>query len=128
MITTVDLAWMRAIAGQALPDSATVVRPGGSPDAMGGSDNASPTNVATNVPCRVDPADEDGAEPTAGGGTASALHWRLTLPSLTDARAQDTVAVTSARWTGTRTFQVDGVLEPRSWEITRSVACTELLD
>lgn len=127
MITDDDLAWMQATAASALPDLATVTRPGGTPDGMGGSDNASPTNPATGVPCRVDPAAADAPEVGAGGRTLSAVRWTVTLPHLTDVKATDQLAVTSARWTGTRTFAVDGPLDPRSWEITRTVACTEIL-
>jgi head-tail adaptor len=115
MLSAADLAAMRATLTESLPDTAQVQRATRAPDGMGGFTETL-TTVAT-VPCRLAPSGNTPVEQVVAERVTDRALWTLTLPAQTDVAATDRVVV------GARTFEVVGVLSPRSDELcTRLVA------
>lgn len=115
MLSAADLAGMRAAVTDSLPDTAQVQRATRTPDGMGGFTETW-TTVAT-VACRIAPTGNAPAEQVVAERVTDRVLWTLTLPAATDVTAADRITV------GSRTFEVVGVLSPRSYELcTRLVA------
>lgn len=115
MLSAADLAAMRATLTECLPDIAEVQRLTRVSDGMGGFTETWAT-VAT-VPCRLAPSGNTPVEQVVAERVTDRVLWTITLPAQTDVTATDRVVV------GARTFEVVGVLSPRSNELcTRLVA------
>jgi len=106
---------MRATLVESLPETAQVQRATRVPDGAGGFTETWAT-VAT-VPCRLAPSGNEPTERVVAERVTDRKLWTLTLPAQTALTAKDRVVV------GARTFEVVGVLSPRSYELcTRLVA------
>ncbi len=69
--------------------------------------------------CRVSPAGQ-GREAVVAAKLTTISPWVVTLPVNTTVSAANRVVV------GTRTFEVNAVMAPMSWEVTRRVICSEV--
>lgn len=119
MLSTADLAALRAEFNQSLPDTAQVQRVTRQSDGAGGSTETW-TTIAT-VACRVSPMGNLPVERAIADRLTGVQFWAVTLPAATDITAADRIV------SGGRTFEVVGVLAPRTWELARRVVCTEAL-
>lgn len=117
LLSSSEIAAMRADLNWMLPDTALIERPTQVSDTSGGYTETWAT-VAT-VACRV--AVPSGGEEVIAGKLDAVGTWTITLPALTDVAAADRITV------GTRVFQVALPLRPRSWELSRRVLVTETL-
>jgi head-tail adaptor len=117
MLSPADLASMRATLLASLPDTAQVRRATRVSDGMGGTIDTW-TTIAT-VACRVSPSNTTPTEPAIANQVQDRVLWTLTLPAGTNVRADDRVVV------GSRTFEVLGVLAPRSYELATRVVAVE---
>lgn len=118
-VTTAELAAMRATLTETLPLTAVIQRVTRTSDGMGGGSAA--WNAAGTAQCRVGPGGTQPEEKLIADRLAGVTAWTVTLPAETDVAAADRIIV------GSRTFEVEGVLAPRSWEIGRRVVCREVL-
>jgi len=115
MLSSADIAAMRATLSASMPDNAQVQRALRTSDGAGGFAETW-TTIAT-VPCRVAPSGLTPTEQVIAERVRSRAVWTLTLPAGTDVTTADRVIV------GTRTYEVVGMLTPRSYELaTRFVA------
>ena len=114
-LSAADLAAARATLVESLPEIAQVQQATRVPDGAGGFTETW-TTVAT-VPCRLAPSGNEPTERVVAERVTDRKLWTLTLPAQTALTAKDRVVV------GARTFEVVGVLSPRSYELcTRLVA------
>lgn len=117
IVTTSQLAMMRAVAERALPGTAAIHRRTLTTDNVGGwADSYS--SVGT-VACRL-AFQGTKTEPTLvdmeeGGTVKTEQRWIITLPYGTDIRETDRIV------TGGSTFVVISGMETRSYELTRRV-------
>jgi len=118
LLSSAELADMRATLNRTLPDSATIRHDTTISDGAGGQ---TVTGTTTTGPfaCRV--AVPSGDERVVAGKLDAIGTWTITLPALTDVSATDRILI------GSRTFEVSLPLRPRSWELSRRVLCTETL-
>lgn len=105
MLTTAELASIRAVQAAALPDRCSILRIGTASDGMGGF-TSTWAAVASEVPCRLSSMVQRPSENVAATALQSTVLYMLTLPALTDIRPTDRVIV------GATTFEVAGVLSP----------------
>ncbi len=106
MLSAVDLASMRAAVMASLPETARILRVIRQSDGLGGFLEVW-TELAT-APCRVAPRENTPVETAVGGRIVDRVLWVITLPAGLDVRPDDRIAV------GSRTFEILGVLSPRS--------------
>lgn len=116
MLSTAQIAGMRATANAAMPDTAAISRVTRTSDGAGGYTEAW-TTIAT-VACRI--ASTGGAEADVAAKLTATTTATVTLPALTDVAPADRLVV------GSRTFEVLAVLSARSWEIARRILAVEL--
>lgn len=108
MFSSDDLAGMRATQTSAMPDLGVLKRRVMESDGFGGHTTASLTTVASNVPCRVTPAQVQ----AMGGQADRALElekYTLRFPYGTDVRDRDLFV-----WEG-QTIEIEDVKAPRSY-------------
>jgi head-tail adaptor len=117
MLSPAELASMRATLLASLPDTAQVQRTTRTSDGMGGTIDTW-TTVAT-VACRVSPSNTTPTEQVVAARVHDRVLWTLTLPAGTNVRSDDRVLV------GSRTFEVLGVLAPRSYALATRVVAVE---
>jgi head-tail adaptor len=117
MLSPAELASMRATLLASLPDTAQVRRATRTSDGMGGTIDTW-TTVAT-VACRVSPSHNTPTEQAIANQVRGRVLWTLTLPAGTSVRSDDRVLV------GSRTFEVLGVLAPRSYELATRIVAVE---
>lgn len=110
---------LRALVAATSPDVFTIVRTPLVADGMGGSTPGTPTTTTGN--CRVAPLGQNTPQEReyAERFTGETL-WTITLPAGTDVTNQDQITV------GALTYEVIGVLGPRSYEVRRRVICRKL--
>lgn len=120
LLSTADISQMRGVLDDSLPDTAIVKTENYVSDGGGGG-SASWTNAGT-YPCRLVAAtpSENPEGPTGSRVTADA-DWLLTLPANTPITRESQVSV------GARTFRVEAIRAPRSWEISRRVDLSEVV-
>jgi len=118
MITAAELDAMRTTLNSSLPDTAQIKRKTLTSDNAGGYTEA--WNTVATVACRVSPTGQLPQERVIAERLTATSIWTLTLPALTDVRAEDRIAV------GARTFEVVGVLA-RSDELCRRMVCVEVI-
>jgi head-tail adaptor len=119
MLTTADLTAMRTALEASLPDTATISRLTRTADGAGGYTEAWATTGSA-VACRVSPTGSQAAERQVAAKLAAVAPWTVTLPAETDVTTSDRIL------TGGRTLQVEAVMAPRSWEVSRRVMCQEI--
>ncbi|MBX6770879.1 MAG: head-tail adaptor protein [Chloroflexi bacterium] len=118
MLSTADLASMQATLTASLPDTAQVQRVARTSDGMGGFTES--WSTVTTVACRVSPSGNTTAEQVVAERVQDRVLWTLTLPAQMDVTAADRIVV------GSRTFEVVGVLAPRSYELATRVVAVEV--
>jgi SPP1 family predicted phage head-tail adaptor len=114
MLSTTDLATMRATQAAALPDTATRTRSVQVPDGMGGYTASTST---TDYACRIAPT--SGRELEIAARLTSAMTVTVTLSYDADVEAGDTLTVNS------RVFQVVAVLQGATWMTALRVLAVE---
>lgn len=119
MLSTPELAAMRAQQALAMPDTVTIQRPARVDDGAGGQTETWST-VAT-VGGRLSVETRQVREGQAGGKQTALAYYRVTLPAGTDVLARDRLVI------GARTFEVQPPLAGGAWETARVCPCTEVL-
>jgi len=119
MLSTAELAQLRATLDESLPDTAIIQRATRASDGMGGFDETW-SNAGT-VECRVSPSGREPEERMIAERLGSVTLWTVTLPAETNVTAADRIAVDS------RAFEVVAVLARRSYEISTRVVCREVV-
>lgn len=122
MLSTSELASMRATIGQALPDTCVIRRNTPVSDGGGGTTDDW-SNLATNVPCGIAPV-AGGEAPNrinaeAGGRIKDESTAIVTLPAGQNITEADRIVI------GDQTFEVTLVRERAAWEISRRVEVKE---
>ena len=108
MLPAYELAQMRAVQVEAMPDLVTIKRRALTSDGFGGGTTGTPTTVASNVPARITQAQVQ-AMGGQFGRTLELEKWTVRVPFGTDLKDEDFVI-----W-GAITLQVEDVKD-RSWE------------
>lgn len=119
MLSTPEIAALRAQQTLAMPDTVTIQRPTRVEDGAGGVTDTWAT-VAT-VKGRLSVDMRQGREGQAGGRQTALAYYRVTLPAGTDVRVKDRLLVAS------RTFEVGPIQAGGAWETARVCPCTEVL-
>lgn len=119
MLTAAELAALRAVQAEALPDECSVMRATETETADGGVSH-SRAAVAT-VACRLGALGRSGEERVIAERLSAVTGYVVTLPAETDVRAEDRLTI------GARTFEVAAVLATGAWETARRVAAVEIL-
>lgn len=120
MIGEAELAVIRKVALQALPDSAQILRPTEVDDGSLGS--STELAILSSVPCRVSES-RQGREVVIGGSAVSAGNVVVRLPYGTDISESDQIQVTTNG--RQRSLEVLRVLEA-SYATVTSVECSEV--
>lgn len=110
MLTATEIASMRAVLDDSLPDSAVIERATLVDNGAGGQ---TPTWAAAGTAlCRVSPSDLTPGEQVDGSDAPAARRtFTLTFPHGTDVRPTDRVTF------GGATYDLTGVDAPRSWSL-----------
>mgnify|MGYP000981949564 CR=1 FL=1 len=114
MLSATEVAAMRAIQGEALPDTATRTRKALVPDGMGGHTETPSTETYA---CRIAPT--SGRELEVAARITSAVTFIVTLPYDADVVADDELTVNG------RTFQIVAVLRGEAWQTALRVLAVE---
>lgn len=117
MLTTNELARMRAVQEAALPDECTIRAATAGVDDIG-QPTLTWADLETGVACRL--AQRRVAEVVAGERVERVTGWVLTVPQGTTLTAAHRVVV------GGRTFEVVGVNTGESWETVRRAEVVEV--
>ena len=117
MLNARELASIRAEAERLLPDTCEIQR--ATRTTGGDGETVETWSTIATAACRVSPG-RGPIEQEIGARLTSVNFWIVALPVPTDVRADDRVLV------GSRTFEVVGVMGPRTNEISRRVACVEV--
>lgn len=113
MITSTELAWMRAAQENAMPDTATITRHTHASDGAGGSTSTPSTSSSA---CRLMPAGS-GTEELVAQGIAVKNGRIIVWPYGTDIQATDQVTIDG------REFEIKAILRAGAWATaTRTVA------
>lgn len=127
MLTADELASMREDFDASLPDLADVLRKTEVDDGQGGT-TESWTEASESVPCRVSPIPALRAiESERADRIISTTGWYITLPFGTVVYAEDRIRVTSTETEEVRTFEVNGLMDPRSFQIGTRVLASEVV-
>ena len=124
MIDSNQLAEMQATLAASLPDSAAIKRATKAPDGIGGFKEVWQT-MAT-VACMLAPSGREPEEREIAERLGAITLFTITLPSGTDVKPTDRITLTQAVTGANSDLEVQGVLAPRSYEISRRVACSEV--
>lgn len=119
MLSADELEAMRETLVDSLPDLCTIKALSTARDDQGGTTKTW-ANTATNVPCRLAPADTQPQEGPIAERLGLSLAWMLTLPAEQVITPANRVAI------GSRTFEVVAPLAPRSDEICCRVLVKEV--
>lgn len=111
MLTSADVAKMRATAGSALPDTCVLMRNTLVSDGGGGYTET--FAAGGTVSCRLSP--QGGVERELGDRITPEADWVITLPPTTFIETDDRIMVAGG------TFDVVAVRARANWEITRRV-------
>lgn len=121
MLTDDELDNMRGAVIDALPVTGAIVRATPTADGLGGTSLVWAA-VRSSVPMRLAPFDGAAfADVEFQGRASNSKRWNLTLPAGTDVRSDDRVSIDG------RTFEVDSVAAPRTWELAVRVVVNEVL-
>ena len=116
MLTSDELAQVRATQGLTMLNQGTIYRLSRTSDGMGGTSEVW-TSVLT-IPCRVSAGSASDSSVLAGQLRERAP-WRVTVPALTDIRVTDRIQVDG------RTLEVVGIDAPSTYETARVCICAE---
>jgi head-tail adaptor len=116
LLSAGDLTAMRGVLDRSLPESC-VIQGGTITSDSGGGGTLAWTNSGT-VSCRVAPMRAD--EQVTGGRLSPDADWIITLPAETNISEESRIV------TGGRTFEVDAVRSPRSFEVSCRVEVSEV--
>lgn len=120
MISAGELAEMRTELDASLPDSCAIQRPTDASDGALGQTRTYGT-VAT-LACRLAPRNFDRQDEQAIADRETAIRAQLiTFSAGADVRERDRIVA------GGRTFEVQSIDGPRSWELSRRVQALEVL-
>lgn len=108
---------LRALANRWLIDTCTIRR--GTETRTSGGTTVTWADLATGVPCSLQPYGGASETDSQRGGLVAASEWRIRVPYGQDVAVKDRIVV------GSRTFEVEGV-EARTFEVRRSVTCIEI--
>lgn len=114
-----DLACFREAFLDLMPDSAQIRRSTSTPDGLGGS-TSTPATVAT-VACSVEPSGNTSEERAIAERIQATVLWTITVPVGTSVQADDDILIAG------KTYHVVAPLSGSSFELTRRVACIEVL-
>lgn len=121
MLSDDELASIRDTVEEWLPDTCTITRPDGGQTSAGRADGT-PSTVASNVPCRVEPDNDRRREVEHQSGVFANPQWRITMPHDTPAvKPQDTIVVTNLG-----TFKVQAATSGRSIAADVVVNCVKV--
>lgn len=129
MLTPGELRMMQATIRQTFDGTALVLRAPTSTNTTGGWTPGT-FGTVTVVPCAI--AAPMGQESPVGGRIAVTSQIQVFLPTGTDVRARDRLAISvplvlgTAVTSTTRTFEVSSVQRPMTWETARIAICTEV--
>lgn len=115
LLDTKTLSDMRAVQGQAMPDTCTIKRPSvtyGGPS----SSTEGETTVATGVACRIAPGLRTPDEEEIAEAVRGRMWWWVTLPHSQDVNRKDTITI------GGVVYEVIGVASAGSWVTAKRVA------
>lgn len=118
MLTSAQIAGMRATAERALPETCVVQRKTAVSDGGGGTTESWASHV-TDVPCRIAPLG-GGETGTAGSRVIDETTHVVTLPAGEDITEADRVVVDA------RTYEVTVVRDRGEWELSRRVEVKEV--
>jgi len=125
MLSSSDMASLRATANTFLPDSAQVVRKSAAADGLGGFSD-SWANQGAAVSCRLKLLRGQPIEGMIAQRAGGRQIWDLVLPANTDVTMADRVVVTLTFSTpASKTLEVISV-QNGSWEVTRRCFCVEV--
>lgn len=113
MLTSSELAALRATLDASLPDSGTIYAKSWASDGEGGGTVS--LTVAGTAACRVSPISQSGIEAALNGRLTTSTQHVITFSAETTVTTDDQVA------SGGETYEVVAVVAPRSWEISRRV-------
>ena len=117
MLTSADIAKMRATADDALPQACVLYYNALASDNGGGWTET--FTAAGTTPCRLAPLRGDERE--IGSRIASEADWMITLPANTVIETDDRIEVAGG------TYNVAAVHDRAAWEITRRVETTKVV-
>jgi hypothetical protein len=109
-LTAGELTWMRDIADDHMPDTATILRGTATQNAIGEATTAWGT-VDASVDCRLDPPGRQTDIRDVGGQIQTVAQWRVSMPQGTDLQAGDHVV------SGGDTYEVIQSWADQSWDI-----------
>jgi hypothetical protein len=119
MLTSTDLAGMRAAVNDLLPDTANILAGTVAPDGQGGWSQTWGTATA-GVKCRLDPGRKENRESVAGAALLPFSWWQLTLPYDTTLTEQNRVEIAG------ETFNVVHVDTGKSWSVSVRAVLTKV--
>ena len=120
MLSAAEVAAMRSVQAQALPDTCTISRKSSSSDGRGGQ-TVSYTPYATGVPCRLGRAGSgSGSETIDAEKVQQKTPWVVTFEYDQDVRNTDCIVV------GTRTFEVVNGEPHEAWTTALRVQVEEV--
>lgn len=105
----------------AMPGTAHVLRGTVTPDGIGGWTNTYGTvsiSGTVSMPCRYRPSSAQERE--RSGKLVAEMSWTVVFP------AEWAIAVADRIVIDGRTFMVEGMLAPKTWEMERHILCTEV--
>lgn len=114
MLTAAELAVLREVQEEAMPDTCTIQRRSLQSDGMGGY-TESWSDLATGVRCRIASARYRPEERAIAEQVRGKTLWMLTLPAGQDITARDRVIVSGVA------YEVVGLLTGGAWETARRV-------
>jgi len=113
MLTSGELAALRATLDASLPDRGTILTKTWVSDGEGGGTVS--MSAAGTVACRVSPISQSGIEAMLNGKMTTTTQHVITFSAETTVTTDDQIA------SGGETYEVVAVVTPRSWEISRRV-------
>lgn len=108
---------LRPLANRWLIDTCTIQRSTSTRTSAGTT--VTWADLATNVPCSVQPGGVSGEASGARGGITAQADWVIRLPAGQDVTVKDRIVY------GARTFEVQ-MVEAKTFEVRRKVGCVEI--
>lgn len=120
MLSSAEIAAMRSVQAQALPDTCTIQRKGGNSDGRGGQ-TVSYSVHASNVACRLGRAgSRSGIETIDADKLQQQTPWVVTFAYDQDVRNTDRIVI------GTRTFEAVSIEPHEEWTTALRVQVEEV--
>ena len=121
IISASVITQLQGVIARTLPDTCQVLRGTVTPDGRGGQ-TVIWAQHGTDVPCRVEAymGRKGGTEADVQSRFEGITYWRLSVPAGTDVTVMDRLQISTQ---GNRTFEVNAVGGPVSYEVVRRVFC-----